>query len=215
MESRYDTQSFYCASDRPLTILDFKDYPDGHCALLIEGSIAGEVSRVGICRNPRYVSDEDCVQNWTQMALCRDAGATHLDHAVLQEAFARTLCGDRPENQNPRQTRQRGCSSKCREPDANRNYPEACLDMSMIRNTSTMFRNFFLTSSGQMGLEQPPICPGDKVCILSGGEMPFVLRDFENGKFSLVGPAYVDGIMDGEPTKVEGFEESLRIFEIF
>jgi len=45
--------------------------------------------------------------------------------------------------------------------------------------------------------------------------MPFVLRKFETDKFSLVCAAYVDGIMDGEATRVEGFEESLRFFEIF
>jgi hypothetical protein len=65
-----------------------------------------------------------------------------------------------------------------------------------------------------MGLAQPPISPGDKVCILSGGDMPFVLREFEKDKFSFVCAAYVDGIMDGEATEVEGFEENLRIFEI-
>jgi hypothetical protein len=65
-----------------------------------------------------------------------------------------------------------------------------------------------------MGLGQPPISPGDKVCILAGAEMPFVLREVAKGRFFLIGPAYVDDIMDGEARISDGFEESLRNFEI-
>lgn len=95
------------------------------------------------------------------------------------------------------------------------NHSVNCFEKAKDRKSTTAYRKIFLTSSGQMGLGQPPIRPSDKVCILSSDDMPFVLREFEKDKFSLVGLAYVDGIMDGEATKVEGFEGSLRIFKNF
>ena len=51
-----------------------------------------------------------------------------------------------------------------------------------------------------MGLNQPRISPSDKVCILAGAEMPFVLREVEKGRFFLDGPAYVrqEAGWDGE-----------------
>ena len=54
----------------------------------------------------------------------------------------------------------------------------------------------------------------DKVCILAGAEMPFVLCKVDKGRFFLLGLAYVDDIMDGETIMMDGFEESLRTFEI-
>ena len=83
-------------------------------------------------------------------------------------------------------------------------------------------RNFF--TSGEDGLIG--LCPdtarvGDIVCILLGGEVPYVLRTFggeplkeADGKvtivsrhFELVGEAYVHGIMDGElASKIDPFD---------
>jgi hypothetical protein len=39
---------------------------------------------------------------------------------------------------------------------------------------------------------------GDKVAVLDGAKMPFLLRDMV-GRFVLVGPCYVEGHSDGEP----------------
>ena len=39
--------------------------------------------------------------------------------------------------------------------------------------------------------------PGDLVCILYGGKVPFVLR-LVGVHYLLVGPAYVQGVMEGE-----------------
>lgn len=45
---------------------------------------------------------------------------------------------------------------------------------------------------------------GDVVCILCGGEMPFVLRRLGEGEeeeYEMIGPIYVNGIMNGEAVK--------------
>jgi hypothetical protein len=54
-------------------------------------------------------------------------------------------------------------------------------------------RRFFTTSRGLTGLGSCRTEPGDRVILFSGAEMPFIVR----GE-TLLGEAYVDGIMNGE-----------------
>uniref|UniRef100_A0A0B7JVP0 Heterokaryon incompatibility domain-containing protein n=1 Tax=Bionectria ochroleuca TaxID=29856 RepID=A0A0B7JVP0_BIOOC len=56
--------------------------------------------------------------------------------------------------------------------------------------------------------------PGDLVCVLYGGQTPFILRKSERrpGMFRLVGDCYVHSLMDGEALRM-GLEE--RKFEIY
>ena len=39
---------------------------------------------------------------------------------------------------------------------------------------------------------------GDWIAIFPGGNLPFVIRNFERNEFLLVGHCYVHGVMDGE-----------------
>jgi hypothetical protein len=59
----------------------------------------------------------------------------------------------------------------------------------------------FLTTRGYLGLGQEGFRPGDIVCILSGGEVPFLLRQLRPQHpeaFHFLGECYVHGVMDGE-----------------
>ena len=93
-------------------------------------------------------------------------------------------------------------------------------------------RAFFITRDGCMGIGPGSTQVGDKVVILSGASVPAILRRMEDdrygldmtdeenpvirgiGLWSLVGEAYVHGIMGGEA--VEGFrwEESYEVFDL-
>ena len=42
---------------------------------------------------------------------------------------------------------------------------------------------------------------GDKVCILLGGHVPFILRQMEEGWYKLVGTCYVADLMDRQAIK--------------
>ncbi|KAL9105326.1 MAG: hypothetical protein Q9187_008732 [Circinaria calcarea] len=92
-------------------------------------------------------------------------------------------------------------------------------------------RWFFVTGRGYIGLGPAKMQSGDVICVLRGGKMPFVLRAAEEGddnddddcdgpcraagacaaeqqRYSLVGYAYLHGIMDGEAVRgVERGEE--------
>jgi hypothetical protein len=57
---------------------------------------------------------------------------------------------------------------------------------------------FFVSEQGYLGLTRGAVGAGDRVVVLFGTEMAFILRPFEDGKYRLVGEAYVHGIMDDE-----------------
>ncbi|KAL1599795.1 hypothetical protein SLS60_007600 [Paraconiothyrium brasiliense] len=59
-------------------------------------------------------------------------------------------------------------------------------------------RRPFVTSGGYLGLGPKDMRKGDIVVVVSGAEVPLILRELPEGGYKLVGEAYVDGVMDGE-----------------
>ncbi|KAN0115303.1 Heterokaryon incompatibility protein (HET) domain containing protein [Hyaloscypha variabilis] len=63
-------------------------------------------------------------------------------------------------------------------------------------------RSFFSTAKGRIGLGPGFVKEGDMVCIFIDGNMPFILRPSistdENSYYTVLGEAYVDGVMEGE-----------------
>jgi hypothetical protein len=57
---------------------------------------------------------------------------------------------------------------------------------------------FMTTKKGYVGWSHIRGKRRDKICILEGCSVPVILRARENGGYTLVGDAYVSGIMDGE-----------------
>lgn len=54
------------------------------------------------------------------------------------------------------------------------------------------------TETGLVGHARVDMQAGDVLCVLLGGNMPFILRPLDDGVFGYVGQAVVPGIMDGE-----------------
>jgi hypothetical protein len=63
-----------------------------------------------------------------------------------------------------------------------------------------------VTERGYLGLGQEGSQVGDVICILAGGETPFMLRQSpaHEGLFQFLGECYVHGVMDGEAMNNEG-----------
>ena len=61
-------------------------------------------------------------------------------------------------------------------------------------------RRFFRSRKG-MGLAPESALEGDQIWFLSGGSVPFLLRQLSDGIFRLVGECYVHGFMNGEIKK--------------
>jgi len=72
-------------------------------------------------------------------------------------------------------------------------------------------RRFFGTAEGRIGLCPPGTWPGDRIVILHGGSVPYVLRKMGCGTWRFIGECYVDGIMFGEAEKMK---KEKRVFRI-
>jgi hypothetical protein len=66
-------------------------------------------------------------------------------------------------------------------------------------------RRFFISEKGYIGLAAPNTAPGDKIAVLFGGKVPYILRRNEPSSlgtsdttWKFLGDCYVHGIMDGE-----------------
>jgi hypothetical protein len=71
-------------------------------------------------------------------------------------------------------------------------------------------RKFGMTREGRMGLVPDHVELGDVVAVLTGGQVPIVLRP-EDGYHTVVGDAYVHGIMDGEAIESVGEMEYIEL----
>ena len=74
----------------------------------------------------------------------------------------------------------------------------------LMAMTAWSYRCLFRTNDGRIGLGPNTQRPGDSVWILSGGQVPFILRQVDcndERRYELVGEAYVHGVMYGEAVK--------------
>ncbi|KFY19113.1 hypothetical protein V493_08137 [Pseudogymnoascus sp. VKM F-4281 (FW-2241)] len=58
--------------------------------------------------------------------------------------------------------------------------------------------NFFCTSQGQCGMGPIGTRPGDVIAVILGCPHSLVLQPADSGRYKVVGPAFVHGLMDGE-----------------
>ena len=79
--------------------------------------------------------------------------------------------------------------------------------------TSCLYRSFATTQKGYLALVPAQAAPGQLLCVLRGGNVPFVMNQRGDGYFDLVGEAYVHGIMDGEFVR-GARKEDLKEFRI-
>ncbi|KAI0460291.1 heterokaryon incompatibility protein-domain-containing protein [Xylaria acuta] len=91
-------------------------------------------------------------------------------------------------------------------------HPASLLNYSTTIDGSIMALSsrlkFCVTEHGRFGHVPLNTQPGDRICVLLGGEVPFIVRPMGRGTYTLVGECYIDGIMDGE-TFQEDFKAEL------
>lgn len=77
-------------------------------------------------------------------------------------------------------------------------------------------QTFFITKTGYIGIGPPQTTSGDRVWILHGGNVPFVMKKIDEDKggcpqLALIGDAYVHGVMDGEAVQDEPHVQTVHI----
>jgi hypothetical protein len=70
---------------------------------------------------------------------------------------------------------------------------------------------FCSTEHGRMGRCLKSARPGDKVVILYGGELPYILRERAAGGWTFISSCYIHGLMDGEGMTLQLDEEEFAI----
>ena len=64
-------------------------------------------------------------------------------------------------------------------------------------------RKLCVTRKGYVGLVPDDATEGDVICVVVGGDVPFVLRRCDDDVYRLLGDCYVHGIMEGEALEAE------------
>ncbi|KAG8162960.1 hypothetical protein KVR01_007438 [Diaporthe batatas] len=59
-------------------------------------------------------------------------------------------------------------------------------------------RRLFIADTGHVGCGESELCVGDVIAVVAGSSVPFLLRPISDGRYVLIGEAYVHGIMFGE-----------------
>ncbi|KAE9373588.1 hypothetical protein N431DRAFT_407221 [Stipitochalara longipes BDJ] len=67
-------------------------------------------------------------------------------------------------------------------------------------------RRLFRTKKNYLGIAAQSLEKGDGVWVLAGAAVPLILRPAKDGGWTLVGEAYIHGIMNGEVVKLAGKE---------
>ncbi|KAK7189516.1 het domain-containing protein [Paraphaeosphaeria sporulosa] len=76
-------------------------------------------------------------------------------------------------------------------------------------------RKFFFTEQTSMGLCPRNTKPGDRVVVLYGGSVPYILRPTGQDSWTFVGECYVDGMMFGETRDLkENLDTQDQVFHI-
>jgi hypothetical protein len=175
--------------------------------------VATARSHNGVIRDDRAITgiNTDPVRNeWYAMLLSLGERPYPITRESYRVAFARTIIADGDRNRN-RATRDLygvleqylefheineqmdGALNGC--------APEALYDYETALLAVAGQRRFFVDEGGWIGLAPKWALEGDNICLLFGGNVPFVLRDRGDGKYQFVGECYVHGIMDGEIMK--------------
>ena len=67
------------------------------------------------------------------------------------------------------------------------------------------------TVNGRLGSVRVTTQPGDRICIFLGSRVPHVIRPYGNEEYTLVGPCYLHGVMDGEAMAMNDFREEIIV----
>ncbi|KUJ23934.1 HET-domain-containing protein [Mollisia scopiformis] len=144
-------------------------------------------------------------------ALVSDSDGSYIARGSRKEAFWRTVALDCKVinyhkgltlQDNPRDRRRRLDKLDDLIPPSNPKSEtrllQALNEQAVVGEGAQCGRGFFTTETGYMGMGPPNVQLGDIVCVLFGGEVPFVLRPSENGMYKMIGQCYLHGVMDGE-----------------
>ena len=195
--------------------------------LQIEGVTWDSISSVGEAGTATYPTLAAIFRSWYRLAETTLPLQDYISSGTLDNAFWRTLCMDYAQTSDKRTERSKEnrlaaydrwwqllkihtCDSEVGMARngtfiLNISKSKGVLDFDFCVMTSTWNRRFFISEKGYIGLAPSNAAPGDKIAVLFGGKVPYVLRRNEPASsgtsdttWTFLGDSYVHGIMDGE-----------------
>ncbi len=140
-------------------------------------SVISEWSSIPDCKSSEYVAGGSYEEAFWRAALldCKVIGY-HKGISLRHNPRNRGRRLDRPDNSIP-------------PPDqvSRRRLMEAMDRQIDISESMQKSRSFFTTEKGYMGMTLPTSRTGDLVCVLFGGEVPYVLRPIRDGTYKMIG----------------------------
>ena len=143
-------------------------------------------------------SFKDIIIQWR--SLIDESNVSYITGGSLKEAFWRTVTLDCKVieyhegltlRDNPRdRTRRLDRADEGvppRSPESEEKLIEALDKQAAWAEGAQCSRRFFTTEKGYMGIGPPVAQNGDIICVLFGGEVPYVLRPVGNGRYTMVG----------------------------
>jgi len=157
--------------------------------LFVRGSVVDTVSKLGEALGPELnPSTIRLWHSWTETEL----GSIYLNNETTHEAFLRTIVTD-IRVVNGRCLR----GSAAPWPIRNKQDDTSSFISSSLLSQELHSRGIFLSKQGYMGLARYDVREGDKICLLHGGQVLFILRPVEENHV-FKGECHVHGLMDGE-----------------
>lgn len=151
--------------------------------------------------------------NVTWVAACTQAAHTHMSgtrtsgESSVKQAVLRTLIADQDQVSAQGRYERSGNASVAEDwlRSAQAEAPAENPPGGVVRgleqiSRACIGRRFCITSKGRLCLAPAQVQNEDVVCLVQGAKVPFVIRPVagETNRFTLVGEAYLDGVMYGE-----------------
>ncbi|KAK4102846.1 hypothetical protein N658DRAFT_557945 [Parathielavia hyrcaniae] len=170
----------------PVYAMFYMEPPDDD-TLVVSGAYVDTASQVG--NEHTYGCDwEELKGNWKSLAVtclwtfesAPEAGPCYLTTESIPDAFFQTLKMGRIDDDTDHE-------------------PQDLMKVEVARIEAIERRRFFVTDKGFMALEPAETRIDDRIVVIWGAHVPFVLRkDVDDDTHAVVGETYVHGLMNGE-----------------
>ena len=209
----FGSPSIYAAAKSKTLLPSLRFSPHG-TEVTLQGVIIAEVTRLGRrwSLEPTKEGQDVSVTRPALVAWHKDidelASALQVPELERPKMVMKTTCADRLGQEigfrrmGDDKTAYDAFLSDIRQPDVDWEPDARVLSQSWAYNISVVqngpTRRPFGGSIGQLGVGPETMDEGDLICVLLGLDVPYALRRLTNGKYILLGEAYLHGYMDGE-----------------